>query len=155
MLKILPFIITAPAVLYFANASTVYIFFRLQTSQLTHWGRLMGIYASVTKALTEADKGLLLSCHQASIWIGPWGTNFGGIWISIQENAFGNVCKTATMFSQPQCVRAYPEAKFKLNCWGYYPGTLSCDCNSFEDQAHLIADEIYYQCPIYMWVVVS
>ena len=62
--------------------------------QLTHWGRVTHI-CIINLTIIGPDNGLSPGRRQAIIWtnagillIGPWGTNFSGILISIQTFSF-------------------------------------------------------------------
>ena len=82
---------------------------------LAHWGWLTHICISKLNII-GSDNGLSPDRHQAIIWtiaglllIGPLGKNFSEILIEIltfSENAFESVIwETATILSQPQCVK--------------------------------------------------
>ena len=94
-------------------------------SLLTYWGHVMHICVSKL-TIIGLDNGLLPDRHQAIIWtndrsllIGRLGTNLNWFffpisYIFIQENAFENFWKMASVLSRPQSVKALLHIAYRI-----------------------------------------
>ena len=79
---------------------------------LTHWGRVLHIYASVNQTIIGSDNGLSPGQRQAILWtnaaiflIGPLGINFSEILMEIQTFSFKKLrLKMSSAKWRPSCL---------------------------------------------------